>query len=162
PDGGRRDRRTIRRPRRPADAQRAAAPAARRAGARRRAAVCLRSHRQARRHLFDPAAGGRGMRRAAAGLAAALVLLTAAPGHAERVIGSLSSNGVQITSIFNGVELVLFGPVEPDGGSVPRNGTYDIIATVSGPPQTLVVRRKARVFGIWVNVESRTFVDVPS
>jgi uncharacterized protein (TIGR02186 family) len=25
-----------------------------------------------------------------------------------------------------------------------------------------VVRRKARVFGIWVNVESRTFVDVPS
>jgi uncharacterized protein (TIGR02186 family) len=102
------------------------------------------------------------MRRAAAGLVAALVLLAAAPVRAERLIASLSSHRVQITSIFNGVELVLFGTVESDGGSVPRNGTYDIIATVTGPLQTLVVRRKARVFGIWVNVESRTFVDVPS
>jgi uncharacterized protein (TIGR02186 family) len=101
------------------------------------------------------------MRRAAAGLVAALVLMTA-PVQAERLIASLSSHRVQITSIFNGVELVLFGTVEPDGGSVPRNGTYDIIATVTGPLQTLVVRRKAGVFGIWVNVESRTFVDVPS
>jgi hypothetical protein len=73
------------------------------------------------------------MRRAAAGLVAALVLLAVAPVHAERLIASLSSHRVQITSIFNGVELVLFGTVESDGGSVPRNGTYDIIATVTGP-----------------------------
>jgi uncharacterized protein (TIGR02186 family) len=102
------------------------------------------------------------MRRAAAALFVALAVMAAAPAHAERLIASLSSHRVQITSIFNGVELVLFGTVEPDGDSVPRNGTYDIIATVTGPRQTLVVRRKARVFGIWVNVESRTFVDVPS
>jgi uncharacterized protein (TIGR02186 family) len=102
------------------------------------------------------------MRRAAAIVLAALVMLATAPAGAERLITSLSSHRVQITSIFNGVELVLFGTVEPDADSVPRNGAYDIIATVTGPRQTLVTRRKARVFGIWVNVESRTFVDVPS
>jgi len=102
------------------------------------------------------------MRRAATGLVAALVLLTAPPAGAERLIASLSSHRVQITSIFNGVELVLFGTVEPDANSVPRNNAYDIIATVTGPRETEVTRRKERVFGIWVNVEARTFVEVPS
>jgi uncharacterized protein (TIGR02186 family) len=102
------------------------------------------------------------MRRAAIILIAAHVTATAAPARAERLITSLSSHRVQITSIFNGVELVLFGTVEPDADSVPRKGAYDIIATVTGPRQTVVTRRKARRFGIWVNVESRTFVDVPS
>jgi uncharacterized protein (TIGR02186 family) len=102
------------------------------------------------------------MRRAAAILLAALVMMATAPARAERLITSLSSHRVQITSIFNGVELVLFGTVEPDADSAARRGAYDIIATVTGPRQTLVTRRKARVFGIWVNVESRTFVDVPS
>ena len=33
---------------------------------------------------------------------------------------------------------------------------------MTGPRQTLVTRRKERVLGIWVNVDSRAFVDVPS
>ena len=33
---------------------------------------------------------------------------------------------------------------------------------MTGPRQTFVTRRKERVFGIWMNVESRTFVDAPS
>jgi uncharacterized protein (TIGR02186 family) len=102
------------------------------------------------------------MKRAAAILLAALAMPAATPARAERLVTSLSSPRVQITSIFNGVELVLFGTVEADADSVPRKGAYDIIATVTGPRQTEVTRRKARVFGIWVNVESRTFVDVPS
>jgi uncharacterized protein (TIGR02186 family) len=100
------------------------------------------------------------MKRAA--LLAMLLVLAAAPAAAERLIASLSSPRVQITSIFNGVELVLFGTIEPEADSVPRKGAYDIVATVTGPRQTEVTRRKARVFGIWVNVESRTFVEVPS
>ena len=101
------------------------------------------------------------MKRAAV-LLAALVMVATAPARADRLIASLSSHRVQITSIFNGVELVLFGTVEPDANPVPRQGAYDIIATVTGPRETEVTRRKERVFGIWVNVESRTFVDVPS
>jgi uncharacterized protein (TIGR02186 family) len=92
----------------------------------------------------------------------AMLLVAAAPAAAERLIASLSSPRVQITSIFNGVELVLFGTIEPEADTAPRKGAYDIVATVTGPRQTEVTRRKARVFGIWVNVESRTFVEVPS
>jgi uncharacterized protein (TIGR02186 family) len=57
---------------------------------------------------------------------------------------------------------VLFGTVERDAASVPRRGGYDLVATVTGPRQTLVTRRKERVFGLWVNTGSRTFVEVPS
>jgi uncharacterized protein (TIGR02186 family) len=32
---------------------------------------------------------------------------------------------------------------------------------VTGPPQTEVTRRKSRVLGIWVNTESRVFIDAP-
>jgi uncharacterized protein (TIGR02186 family) len=102
------------------------------------------------------------MRCAAAALVVALAGAAAVPARAERLIASLSSHRVQITSIFNGVELVLFGTMEPEPEATPRKGAYDIVATVTGPRQTLVTRQKARRFGIWVNVESRTFVDVPS
>ena len=96
-------------------------------------------------------------------LAAALIAVAATtmPASAERLVASLSTHRVLITSIFSGVEVVLFGSVEADGATR-RRGGYDVIATVTGPRQTLVVRRKDRVFGIWVNVDSRTFVDVPS
>jgi len=95
-------------------------------------------------------------------LLVALAALAAAPAHAERLVASLSSHVVQITSNFNGVELVLFGIVEgDDAGDPPREG-YDIVATVTGPRETLVTRRKDRMFGIWVNAEARTFANVPS
>ena len=82
--------------------------------------------------------------------------------EAERIVASVSNHRVRITSSFTGLELVLFGSVERDGTSVPRRSGYDIVVTVTGPRETLVTRRKERVAGIWVNVESRTFVDVPS
>ena len=102
-------------------------------------------------------------RRPLAILGAALALAaTAAPAAAERLVSSLSSHRVLITPSFTGTELVLFGTVERDAASVPRRGSYDIVATVSGPRETLVVRRKERMFGIWANADSRTFVEVPS
>jgi uncharacterized protein (TIGR02186 family) len=100
---------------------------------------------------------------ALAGLAALAVALGAAPaGAAEKLVSSLSSHKIKITPSFTGTELVLFGIVEREAESLPRRGGYDIVATVRGPPETLVVRRKDRVVGIWVNADSRTFVQVPS
>jgi uncharacterized protein (TIGR02186 family) len=98
----------------------------------------------------------------AGALAAFLIAVPALPAGAERLVSSLSSHIVQITSDFTGVELVLFGTVENDQATVPRKSPYDIVATVTGPRQTLVTRRKERMFGIWVNAESRSFVEVPS
>jgi uncharacterized protein (TIGR02186 family) len=95
-------------------------------------------------------------------LAASLVVVSAPPAGAERLVSSLSSHIVQITSSFTGVELVLFGTVEEDQAMAPRSGGYDIVATVSGPRQSVVTRRKERMFGIWINAESRNFAEVPS
>jgi uncharacterized protein (TIGR02186 family) len=95
-------------------------------------------------------------------VAALLALVSALPAGAERLVASLSSNVVQITSSFNGVELVLFGTVESDAANEPLRPSYDLVATAIGPRQNLVTRRKERIAGIWVNAESRTFMDVPS
>ena len=58
---------------------------------------------------------------------------------------------------------MLFGTIEPDAGKTPlRRGGYDLVVTVTGPRETLRTRRKERVLGIWVNVDSREFVGVPT
>jgi len=84
------------------------------------------------------------------------------PAVAERLITSLSTYRVSISSNFTGADLVLFGAVERDAATPARRGGYDIVVTVTGPRQTVVTWRKERVLGIWVNAESRTFVEVPS
>ena len=86
----------------------------------------------------------------------------AMPAAAERLIVSLSNHRVEITSSFTGEDLVLFGTVERDTATVPRRGGYNLVVTVTGPQQTMRTRRKDRVLGIWVNVDSRAFVRVPS
>jgi uncharacterized protein (TIGR02186 family) len=101
------------------------------------------------------------MRYARLALAVSLAL-AATPAAAERLVSSLSSHRVLITPSFTGTELVLFGIVERDPDTPARRGGYDVVATVSGPRETLVVRRKERVVGIWVNTEWRNFVQVPS
>jgi uncharacterized protein (TIGR02186 family) len=93
--------------------------------------------------------------------APSLLALSAPPAHAERLVASLSSQVVQITSNFTGVELTLFGTVE-NGPEAPPGGGYDVVVTVSGPRQSAVAFQKERIFGVWVNAVSRTFVDVPS
>jgi uncharacterized protein (TIGR02186 family) len=102
-------------------------------------------------------------RRAAIPAAAALgaTLLLATPLAAERLVTSVSTHRVLITSNFTGTEVVVFGTIENDEKSKPRE-RYDVAVIVRGPPQTYVTRRKARVLGIWVNAESRQFIDVPS
>jgi uncharacterized protein (TIGR02186 family) len=94
-----------------------------------------------------------------------IVALCAGGGRAactERLVVSLTNHRVMITSSYTGVELVLFGSIERDAIGVLRRAPYDIVATITGPRESLRARRKQRVLGIWVNTESRTFVDPPS
>ncbi len=92
---------------------------------------------------------------------ASLVAL-ASPAQAERLITTLSTSRVLISSNFTGADVVLFGSVERDAQTVSRRGGYEIVVTVTGPRETVVTYRKERVFGIWVNSDSRTFVKAPS
>jgi uncharacterized protein (TIGR02186 family) len=89
-----------------------------------------------------------------------LVAGTIAPARAERLVIALSNHRVLINSSFTGVDLVLFGSVEHEG--VMRHHGYDLVATVTGPRADMVTRRKQRVLGVWVNVESRTFFQAPA
>ena len=102
------------------------------------------------------------MRRLATALALLFVACSAGPAAAERLVVSLSNHRVAVTSNFVGEELVLFGTIEPDQTTGQLRPPYDLVVTVIGPQQTLRTRRKQRVLGIWVNVDSREFVSVPS
>ena len=94
--------------------------------------------------------------------ALAIVLGLGTPAKAERLITTLSTSRVLIQSNFTGTDVVLFGSVERDAQTVARRGGYDIVVTVTGPRENILTFRKERVFGIWVNTDSRTFVKAPS
>jgi uncharacterized protein (TIGR02186 family) len=104
------------------------------------------------------------MPRASLALLAALgaVAVSSVPATGERLVASLSDHRVMVTSNFTGEELVLFGGIEQDAASRPRRGGYDIVVTVTGPRQTTVTFRKARMLGIWVNADSRVFENAPA
>ncbi len=86
---------------------------------------------------------------------------TAVPARAERLIVSVSNHRVTVTPNYSGGELVLFGSVEKDASTPPDRSNYDLVVTVSGPRADMVTRRKERRFGIWVNTDSRQFLQVP-
>jgi uncharacterized protein (TIGR02186 family) len=100
------------------------------------------------------------MRRAAAVLLG--LMLWASSARAESLIISLSTHRFQIASNFVGAEIVLFGSVERDAQTIGRPGGYDLAVVVRGPKSTIVTRKKDRVLGLWVNRDSREFLEVPS
>ncbi len=95
-------------------------------------------------------------------IAAVALMLAGTPSSAERIVSSLATHQVFITSNFLGLDLVLFGSVERDPTDPPRRSPYDLVVTVTGPKESQVTRRKERVLGFWINVDSREFIDVPS
>lgn len=97
-------------------------------------------------------------------LAAAVAPAFAGPGahaaeaRAEAVVLSISQREVLITSSFAGADLTIFGVAEPKGAAAPRP---DVVVTVRGPEQTFLTWRKSQVIGLWMNTDSRAFLDVP-
>jgi len=74
----------------------------------------------------------------------------------------LSTDTIYISSDFSGADLTIFGALENPNTQVLRQGRYDIVVVLEGPPRTTVVRKKTRVLGMWINTESVTFKDVPA
>jgi uncharacterized protein (TIGR02186 family) len=97
-------------------------------------------------------------------LFAALLLAAVAtmPARAERLIVSVSNHRVTVTPNYSGEELVLFGSIEKDSSTPSSRNAYDLAVTVSGPRADMVARRKERRFGIWINNDSRQFLQVPT
>lgn len=90
----------------------------------------------------------------------ALLVLLALPARAEQLVAGLSQNRVAITANYDGSEIVVFAAVSRDA---PRpEGRLDVIVTVQGPSAPVVVRRKARRLGIWVNVDAVQIDQAPA
>jgi len=94
-------------------------------------------------------------------LLAAAVPATAQIPLTEGIQIGLSTDNVSITAGFSGADLTIFGSLENPDPLVARQGRYDVIVVLEGPPRPVVVRRKDRVLGIWVNLDSETFENVP-
>jgi uncharacterized protein (TIGR02186 family) len=72
--------------------------------------------------------------------------------NASPLVADLSEDLIAITTGFTGTEVLLFGATE---------GAGEIIVVVRAPQSRVVVRRKARVAGMWINADSLAFDKVP-
>jgi uncharacterized protein (TIGR02186 family) len=92
----------------------------------------------------------------------ALALLCASlPAAAEEVVLGLSSDTVSINTNFDGSEILIFGAIKRDA-PFPEEPPMEVIVTVAGPSQPVTVRRKEKMFGIWVNTDAVEIDSAPS
>lgn len=81
-----------------------------------------------------------------------LMLVNTAPIAAEEVVLGMSHDEVAITATFDGSEILVFGAIKRESKISPV--PLQVIVAVSGPSEPLLVRRKERKFGIWVNTDT--------
>jgi uncharacterized protein (TIGR02186 family) len=95
-----------------------------------------------------------GSLRAAIAVMAALVLvqLPADAARDDALAIDLSQDLIGISTGFKGADVLLFGATEGNG---------DVIVVVRAPNSQVIVRRKERVAGIWVNASELVFDDAP-
>lgn len=90
-----------------------------------------------------------------------LVLFSALPAQAEVVVAGLSQNRVAITANFDGSEILIFGAVKREAPP-PGTDPMQVIIAVSGPSEPVLVRRKSRQYGIWINTDAVEVDAAPS
>lgn len=91
-----------------------------------------------------------------------LLLALALPAQSEEaVVAGLSQNRVAITANFDGSEILIFGAVKRDEPP-PGTGPLQVIITIAGPSEPIMVRRKAKRYGIWVNTDAVEVDAAPS
>jgi uncharacterized protein (TIGR02186 family) len=80
----------------------------------------------------------------------------------ETVQADVSTRRVAVTATFSGTEIVVFGAVDNSRQPSAEAGLYDVVIVLVGTPSRLVARRKSKVAGMWMNVQSLVFDSVPS
>ena len=91
------------------------------------------------------------------------LLLLALGGAADSplLVPDVSQRTIDIKYSFTGAELLLFGAiVYPDGRRPDR--PVDIVVVLKGPPQSIEMREKSKVAGIWVNADRARFRSAPA
>lgn len=88
-----------------------------------------------------------------------LILLTGA--RDPILVPEISQHEVQVRQGFRGTELLLFGAIlTPEGTRAGQD--YDIVVVLKGPTQSIVLREKQRIAGMWINAASTEFRSAPT
>ncbi len=82
-----------------------------------------------------------------------LVMGFAMPAHAAPIIADISNHDITIHTSFSGANLMVFGA---------RNDPGDIVIVIRGPERNIMVRKKERVMGMWVNRFEEEFLGQPT
>jgi uncharacterized protein (TIGR02186 family) len=79
------------------------------------------------------------------------------------LVPDVSQRDIEIVYSFTGAELLLFGAILYPGGRLPdaRRPT-DVVVVVKGPVQSITIREKEKLAGIWVNAEELRYRSAPS
>ena len=102
------------------------------------------------------------MRRRAVALALAAPLLLA---EAKPVlVPDVSQREIEIAYSFTGAELLLFGAILLPPGEPRADARHpiDVVVVVKGPAQSITIREKEKVAGIWVNADRLRYSSAPS
>lgn len=91
-------------------------------------------------------------------LAAPLLSGQAAP----MLVPDVSQRDIEIRYSFTGADLLLFGAIVYPDGKPPQGDATDIVVIVKGPAQSILVREKEKVAGIWINAARSRFRSAPS
>lgn len=93
-------------------------------------------------------------------LMSAYLLLSAAAGEPV-LVPDVSQRDIEIQYSFTGAQLLLFGAIVYPGARLPSKPA-DIVVVLKGPEQSITMREKQKVAGIWVNADSARFRSAPS
>lgn len=102
------------------------------------------------------------MRRRVARAALALLAPLLVGAEKPELVPDVSQRDIEIAYSFTGAELLLFGAILYPGGRVPEDDPAQIVVVVKGPVQSVRMREKRKVAGIWVNADSFRYRSVPS
>ena len=102
------------------------------------------------------------MRRRAWPLALLAPLLVSAA--KPTLVHDVSQRDIEIAYSFTGAELLLFGAIVYPGGQVPdtKETPAEVVVVVKGPTQSILLREKQKIAGIWINAASMRFRSAPS
>lgn len=90
-----------------------------------------------------------------------LASLIDAPSYAEgpSLVADLANSVVEISYSFSGTQLLVFGAADCSAEQSPS--PCHLIAVMEGPPQALVIRRKEKRSGLWINGATARYDRAP-
>ncbi|KFG90707.1 putative transmembrane protein precursor [Sphingobium herbicidovorans NBRC 16415] len=88
------------------------------------------------------------------------ILLLGAAGE-PILVPDVSQREVKIQYSFTGADLLLFGAIVYPDGRLPKEPA-EILVVLKGPAQSIIMREKQKVAGIWINADSARFRSAPS